>query len=270
MRERIRAVMRYSGPRTTIRHPILSLAHLMDRRRTLSLQDRALSSGLLPDPVLRRIVRSRVKGLAQSLDRLSPQERAEHERALLARFKAGPITINTDDANRQHYDLPPAFFWIVLGPRLKYSSCFWRRGVIGLLQAEEAMLALTAERFPQSRVMAMSNSREQRALIENMQEERGLANLEVVTAEVGGFDPHRRFDRVVSVEMFEHVRNHGELLRRVAGWLRPEGKLLFHVFCHREHLYAFESNGPGGWMALHFFSGGVMPSWDYPVRYHAP
>ena len=292
MRERTQAVMRYSGPRMTTRHPVLALAHLMDRRRAQSFQDRVLSSGLLPDPVLRRVVRSRVKGLAESFERLSPPQKAERERALLARFETGPITINADDANRQHYDLPPEFFRLVLGPRLKYSSCFWTPGVIDLAQAEEAMLALTAERadladgqdildlgcgwgslalwaaerFPQSRVMAMSNSREQRAFIESTREERGLANIEVVTASVANFDPQRRFDRVVSVEMFEHARNHRELLRRVAGWLQPEGKLFVHVFCHRDHLYAFEPDGPGGWMARRFFSGGIMPSWDYLAR----
>ena len=109
--------------------------------------------------------------------------------------------------------------------------------------------------------------RRQRAFVESTREERGLANLEAVTVEVGDFDPRRRFDRVVSVEMFEHVRNHGELLRRVAGWLRPEGKLFVHVFCHREHIYAFEPDGSGEWMARRFFSGGMMPSWDYLVRY---
>jgi cyclopropane-fatty-acyl-phospholipid synthase len=161
--------------------------------------------------------------------------------------------------------------------------------VTDLAQAEEAMLTLTAERagladgqdildlgcgwgslavwaaerFPHSRVVAMSNSREQRGFIEGLRDLRGLVNLEVLTAEVGDFDPPRPFDRVVSVEMFEHVRNHGEL----SGWLKPEGKLFVHVFCHRRHLYVFEPDGPGGWMARHFFSGGMMPSWDYLPRY---
>jgi len=256
-------------------------------------EDLALASGLLPDGLLRRIIRSRVEGLVAAFDRLDPEERRRREAAVLARLETGPLTINTDDANRQHYSVPPEFFRLVLGPRLKYSSCYWPEGVTDLATAEEAMLALTAERaglsdgqdildlgcgwgsfalwaaerYPASRILAMSNSAEQRGFIESLRDERGLSNLEVVTAEVGGFEPPRLFDRVVSVEMLEHVRNHREVLRRVSGWLKPEGRLFVHVFCHRRHLYPFEPDGPGGWMAGHFFSGGVMPSWDYLPRY---
>jgi len=256
-------------------------------------EELVLSSGMLPDWLLRRIIRSRVEGLVAGFDRLDPEERRRREAAVLERLENGPLTVNADDANRQHYSVPPEFFRLVLGPRLKYSSCYWPEGVTDLAAAEEAMLALTAERaglsdgqdvldlgcgwgsfaiwaaerYPRSRIVAMSNSNEQRRFIEEAREQRGLANLEVVTAEVGGFDPPRLFDRVVSVEMLEHVRNHRELLRRLSGWLKPEGKLFVHVFCHRRHLYPFEADGPGGWMARHFFSGGVMPSWDHLPRY---
>ena len=257
------------------------------------LENRVLASGALPDWLLRRVIRSRVKGLVKRFDRLSEQEQAEREAAVVAGFESGPITVNADDANRQHYDLPPAFFEAVLGPRLKYSCCYWPEGVTSLAQAEEAMLELTAERaglgdgqdildlgcgwgslalwaaerYPRSRVVAMSNSNIQRSFIEKLRAQRGLDNLDVVTAEVGGFEPREHFDRVVSVEMFEHVRNHRALLDQVAGWLKPEGRLFVHVFCHRRHLYAFEPAGDGGWMAGHFFSGGVMPSWDHLTRY---
>ncbi|MBN1321622.1 MAG: class I SAM-dependent methyltransferase [Thermoleophilia bacterium] len=256
-------------------------------------EDTLLASGLLPDKILRRVVRTRVKGLVHSLEGQSPEERGERERALLAGLERGPIAIAPEDANRQHYDLPPGFFQAVLGPRLKYSSCYWPAGVVDLGGAEEAMLALTAERagledgqdildlgcgwgslslwaaerFPRCRILAVSNSREQRNYIQQACAVRGLANVEVVTQEVGAFEPGRTFDRVVSVEMFEHARNHGLLLRRVAGWLKPEGKLFVHVFCHRRHLYAFERDGMGGWMEERFFSGGIMPSWDYLTRY---
>jgi cyclopropane-fatty-acyl-phospholipid synthase len=162
-----------------------------------------------------------------------------------------------------------------------------------LAEAEEAMLELTAERaqledgqtildlgcgwgsfalwaaerYPRSRVVALSNSVPQRRCIESARQKRGLCNLEVVTAEVGAFEPQERFDRVVSVEMFEHVRNHRLLMQRAADWLRPGGRLFVHVFCHRQHLYAFEPGSNAGWMARHFFSGGIMPSWDYLTRY---
>jgi len=260
-----------------------------------NLEDSVLASGLLPDLLLRRVILSRVRGLEKSFDRLSAEERAAREAAVLVGFESGPITVNADDANRQHYDLPPEFFGLVLGPRHKYSCCYWDAATSGLAQAEEAMLELTAERadlcdgqdildlgcgwgslslwaaerFPRSRVVAMSNSHTQRRFIEKLREERGLRNLEVVTTEVGGFVPHRRFDRVVSIEMFEHVRNHRALMERVGGWLRPEGRLFVHVFCHRRHLYPFEPDAGGGWMTRHFFSGGMMPSWDYLTRYQA-
>jgi cyclopropane-fatty-acyl-phospholipid synthase len=246
-----------------------------------------------PDRLLRRVILSRVKRLEGSFDRLTAKERAAREAALVAWFESGPITVNTDDANRQHYDLPPEFFEAVLGPRRKYSCCYWAGVTTGLAQAEEAMLELTAERaglsdgqdilelgcgwgslslwvaerYPNSHVLAMSNSDTQRRFIEGLRAERGLSNLEVVTADVGDFVPDRRFDRVVSIEMFEHVRNHRALMERVAGWLRPEGRLFVHVFCHRRHVYAFEPDDGGGWMTRHFFSGGMMPSWDYLTRY---
>lgn len=254
-----------------------------------TLQDRLLAAGLVPDTLLRRVIRARVRGLQDSFAHLDAAEEAERTATLLARLQAGPVTVNTDDANRQHYELPPEFFGLVLGPRRKYSSCYWPPEVANLADAEEAMLALTAERagledgqdvldlgcgwgslalwtaehYPHSRVLAMSNSHNQRRFIEKRRDERGLANLEVRTAEVSSFEPGRRFDRIVSVEMLEHVRNHGPLMERMAGWLTPQGRLFVHVFCHRRHLYAFEPHGAGGWMAEHFFSGGIMPSWDY-------
>ncbi|MBN1628651.1 MAG: class I SAM-dependent methyltransferase [Thermoleophilia bacterium] len=256
------------------------------------LEDVALASGLVPDGLLRRVIKARVKSLVDGFARLSAEEEAEREAAVATGLSTGPVTVNTDDANRQHYELPPAFFEVALGPRLKYSSCYWPEGVADLAHAEEAMLTLTAERaglvdgqdvldlgcgwgslalwvaehYPRSRVLAVSNSHGQRRFIEAARDRRRLANLEVVTAEVGGFEPDRLFDRVVSVEMFEHVRNHEELLRRISGWLKPRGLLFVHVFCHRRFLYAFEPDGPGGWMAEHFFSGGMMPSYDHLPR----
>ena len=258
-----------------------------------AFEDMVLASGCLPDRVLRRIIRARVRGLVQTFSRLTAEENEARENELLALLERGPVTVNSDDANRQHYELPAAFFQMVLGPRLKYSSCYWADGVADLGGAEEAMLALTAERtgladgqdildlgcgwgsfamwaahmFPKSRVVAISNSHSQRRFIEGRRDEQGLTNLEVVTAEVGAFEPSRLFDRVVSVEMLEHVRNHGELFDRIATWLKPQGSLFVHVFCHRRFLYAFETDGPGGWMAEHFFSGGIMPSWGYLTRY---
>lgn len=264
-----------------------------DKEAVSRLEDILLSSGLIPDWVLRRVIRGRVKGLVDTLEGLGLEEQRERERALLAELESGPITVDPEDANRQHYDLPPDFFRAFLGPRLKYSSCYWPDGVTDLDQAEEAMLALTAERagledgqdildlgcgwgslslwaaerFPHSKVLAVSNSREQRGFIRKVCAERGLDNVEVATAEIGDYCPPRAFDRVISVEMLEHVRNHRTLLGRIAGWLKPQGRLFVHVFCHRRHLYVFEPGNTGGWMAQRFFSGGIMPSWDHLPRY---
>lgn len=240
-------------------------------------------SGLLPDSMIRL-------GIRRMLARRLEEERAQAaERARWrAELAAAPVTLHPEAANAQHYELPATFFERVLGPRLKYSACLWSEGVRGLAEAEEAMLALTleraairdgerilelgcgwgslclylAERLPKARITALSNSASQRAFIEARAAARGLANLEVVTADVARFDTEVRFDRVVSVEMMEHVRNHRELFRRIGRWLVPGGTLFVHVFAHRRFAYPFEDEGPATWMARHFFTGGLMPSLD--------
>ncbi len=201
---------------------------------------------------------------------------------LADRIAEGPIAVATDEANAQHYEVPPEFFELVLGPRLKYSGAYWPPGTADLEGAELQMLDMTcdraaladgqdvlelgcgwgsltlymAQRYPGSRITAVSNSSAQRSFIEA----RAPDNVRVVTADVNAFEPGGRFDRVVSVEMFEHVRNHGELLRRIRSWLRSDGRLFVHVFCHRDHAYPFETDGPANWMGRHFFTGGIMPS----------
>jgi cyclopropane-fatty-acyl-phospholipid synthase len=185
--------------------------------------------------------------------------------------------------------VPTDFYRLVLGRRLKYSSGLWADGVNTLEGAEAAMLALTctrsgiedgqhildlgcgwgsltlwlAERYGVSRVTAVTNSRTQQAFVAAEAARRGLANVEVALADVNVFDTSDRFDRVVSIEMFEHVRNHERLLARVAGWLKPDGMLFVHMFCHRLLAYPFEDRGPSDWMARHFCTGGIMPSEDW-------
>jgi cyclopropane-fatty-acyl-phospholipid synthase len=221
---------------------------------------------------------------------------AERKRAFLAERAEGPVTTHVVDANRQHHEVPPAFFERILGPRLRYSCCWWPDGIDDLAAAETAALHQTAERaavgdgdrilelgagwgslplflaerFPRSEILTVSNSRTQKAHIDARAGERGLANLTVVTEDVGRFLPHRvtdrSFDRVVSVEMFEHVRNHRELLRRIAGWLRPGGTCFLHVFAHRHLAWHFETDVEEDWMARQFFAGGTMPSADLLLR----
>jgi len=262
-------------------------------RTLLGWVTRLAEAGAFPDPAVRFVIRRLLEGrLRQSVSGDQSLREAE-ERALLASLERGPIAISVDAANEQHYEVPASFFEQVLGPRLKYSSCHWDSRTPDLGAAEEAMLTLTAaragvedgmsildlgcgwgsftlwaaERFPNAQLLGVSNSRLQRELILARATERGLSNVKVETADINAFDPAERFDRVVSVEMMEHVRNHRALFERIAGWLAPGGAAFSHVFCHRERAYAYELEGESDWMAKYFFTGGMMPSESLFSRY---
>jgi len=247
-----------------------------------------LERGWVPDWVIRRAIRQRCASrLAQEDQKDSAAQQRRLER-FLEELRSSPIAIQTDAANEQHYELPPEFFTRVLGRRRKYSCGYWPDGCAGLDESEEHMLELTAERagladgqrildlgcgwgsvslylaerFPAAQILAVSNSKPQREFISAEARSRGLDNLEVRTADINNFDPEVRFDRVVSVEMFEHMKNYGQLLRRIAGWLAPGGALFVHIFVHGRFAYHYEAEGPDDWMARYFFTGGTMPSFD--------
>lgn len=247
---------------------------------------------LLPDAVLRwgirRLLRDRLKQEA-----LSTRRYTDPVAAFMAELRSSPVAIHTVDANAQHYEVPTDFFLRVLGPCRKYSSCLWEGSVRTLAESEIAMLDLTSQRaqltdgqqildlgcgwgsfslyaaprYPNARFTAVSNSRTQKTFIDAEAARRGLTNLRVITCDINAFVPDQRFDRIVSVEMLEHVRNYDTLFARLRTWLEADGRLFVHVFCHDRFAYPFEVNGDKDWMARYFFTGGIMPSADLLPRF---
>ncbi len=249
-----------------------------------------LAKGIVPDKLIRIGIRSRLAGTLAPFEKLNCEQRQAKLVKHLAELRASPIAISTDEANEQHYELPTRFFERVLGKHMKYSSGYWGDGVTNIDESEARMLAITSERaelidgqrilelgcgwgsltlwmaahYPNSKITAVSNSRTQKVHIDAQLAARGLTNVEVKTVNMIHYEGEGMgvFDRVVSVEMFEHMKNYQLLLGRVAGWLAPGGKLFVHIFTHREYAYHYEATGEDDWMARYFFTGGQMPSDD--------
>jgi cyclopropane-fatty-acyl-phospholipid synthase len=245
--------------------------------------------GYVPDALarlgMRRLIAQRLAEESAGSDDVRAARHADFVRAL----RASPIAIHTQDANAQHYEVPAEFFRLHLGPRLKYSCCVYADPATTLAQAEDATLELCArraeladgqrildlgcgwgslalwlaQRYPRSPVVALSNSAGQREFIEARAKERGLTNLTVLTGNVAEFEMPAgagEFDRILSVEMFEHMKNYQALLNKLSRWLRPGGKLFVHVFAHKTLAYPFEVKDGSDWMTKYFFTGGLMPS----------
>ena len=250
--------------------------------------DKLLEQDKLPDSLIRigirKLLRQRIKD--EKLTNTELQQ--EHLMNLISELKASPIAVNTPEANEQHYEVPTEFYQYCLGKHLKYSCGYWKEGVTDIDVSEHDMLELTCKRaelengqdvlelgcgwgslslymsakYPESNFTVVSNSRTQKIYIDEQAKQRGIKNLAVITSDMNNFSTDKTFDRVVSVEMFEHMRNYELLMKKVASLLKPEGKLFVHIFTHKYLAYKFEVKDESDWMSKYFFTGGIMPSDD--------
>ena len=249
-------------------------------------------SGLVPDSVIRAGIRRLLDRKLKETHASDVEKSAIIKNRFVQMMGESPVAVVPHLANEQHYEVPAAFFSEVLGKNRKYSCCYWSAGINDLDAAEEAALELTAgragiedgmkvldlgcgwgslslwiaEHFPNATITSVSNSRSQHDFIKRAAQNRGLDNIDVHVADMNDFAAPGTYDRIVSVEMFEHMRNYPELFRRISHWLEPDGRFFMHIFCHCSTPYEYIDKGPGDWMSRHFFSGGIMPSADLPMR----
>jgi cyclopropane-fatty-acyl-phospholipid synthase len=247
-----------------------------------------LDKNIIPDWDLRLAIRHLNRMRLNQEAEATPELQRQKLTAYVRELRSSEIAVHTTEANEQHYEVPTKFYELVLGARRKYSCCYWPAGVASLDQAELSMLALSTERarvadghsildvgcgwgalslylaetFPNSKVTGISNSRTQREYIMGQAVARGLTNVEILTANMITFEAPAQYDRIVSVEMFEHMRNYEKLLEKVSRWMKPDGLLFVHVFSHFRYAYPFAIKDGTDWMAEHFFTGGQMPSDD--------
>ncbi len=244
-----------------------------------------ISRGLIPDSLLRRGVRNQGR---QRLQMMKNTDLKQEYLTFLKQASSGKIAVHTDDANNQHYEVDSEFFQYCLGKNLKYSSCYWNDDTSSLDEAEDIMLDLyckrakiedgmtildvgcgwgslslyLAQKYPKSKITGVSNSNSQRKFIEKLGYERNLHNLKIVTKDINSFETNKKFDRIISIEMFEHTKNSKILMDSINKWLAPDGLFFMHVFAHKYNPYYFDTEQKNAWMAKYFFTGGMMPNHD--------
>jgi cyclopropane-fatty-acyl-phospholipid synthase len=242
----------------------------------------------IPDFLLRKGIKKLCRLRLEEEYRPTLEEESMAHQKYIEQLKSGPLAVNTEEANTQHYEVPARFYELVLGKNLKYSSAYFKTKHESLDRAEDEALLQTTEHaelidgqkilelgcgwgsltlwmaahFPNSTITAISNSRTQRLHILSQAEKRGLKNISVITHNLANpIDlPENHFDRVVSVEMMEHFKNYKVLFGNISRWLKTDGKLFVHIFTHQKYAYPFEAEGETNWMGRHFFTGGQMPS----------
>ena len=246
---------------------------------------------LIPDSIIRYGIRTLLRKRIGSLVSINPETNIQNKIDFIHKMNSSKIALVPELANKQHYEIPANFYKYCLGRHRKYSSCYWEDNTKDLDEAELLSLKLTtqhakltngqnilelgcgwgsltlwmAKKFPKSKITAVSNSSSQKTHILEQAKKRNLNNISIITEDMNKFNPKTRYDRIVSVEMIEHMRNHRKLFKKINTWLKPGGLFFMHIFVHKTQPYLFEVQDEDDWMSQYFFSGGMMPSEDLPL-----
>ncbi|AZZ38289.1 SAM-dependent methyltransferase [Bdellovibrio sp. qaytius] len=251
---------------------------------------RGIDKGLVPDPIIRLGIRNLLKQRLKDMHEQDSKAGGHFINTHANLLRESPLAIMTKQANEQHYEVPTKYYELCLGQHKKYSSCYWDESTTTLEQAEQKALDISIERaeikdgmrilelgcgwgslslelarrFPNSPVTVVSNSTTQKQFIDSKAKERGFKNLTVLTRDLGKEENYNfgdeKFDRVMSIEMMEHLRNYEKFFSLVSKAMKSDAKMFVHIFTHKTTPYYFETEGEDNWMGKYFFSGGQMPA----------